>query len=95
MSKLQALRGRVTGRVQGVFFRAATQSQARQLGLGGWVRNSADGAVEFALIGDSQALASMRDWLATGPPQARVDQLLIDPCSVAHAGDPAQFEILR
>lgn len=95
MSEQQALRGRVTGRVQGVFFRAATQSQARQLGLGGWVRNTADGAVEFALSGDKRALESMCDWLAKGPPQARVDQLQIDPCSIEEAGDSAKFEILR
>ena len=86
MSEQQALRGRVTGRVQGVFFRASTQAQARQLGLGGWVRNNTDGAVEFALIGDAGALASMCDWLEKGPPPARVYQLVIDP---------SKFEILR
>lgn len=65
----------VSGRVQGVFFRASTQQQAQQLGLAGWVRNVDDGRVEAWLEGDDAALASMRRWLREGPPQARVDTI--------------------
>ena len=65
----------VSGRVQGVFFRASTQQQAQRLGLAGWVRNVDDGRVEAWLEGDAEALASMRAWLRQGPPQARVDTI--------------------
>jgi acylphosphatase len=65
----------VTGRVQGVFFRQSTRREAQRLGLGGWVRNRADGAVEGLASGAPAALAELRAWLAQGPPAARVDSV--------------------
>ena len=66
----------VSGRVQGVAFRWATQRRARDLGLAGWVRNLRDGRVEVFLETDAEArLAEMLAWLAKGPPPARVDAL--------------------
>lgn len=63
----------VTGRVQGVFFRAYTKEKADELGLGGWVRNLADGRVEACLEGEVAAVAEMLDWLALeGSPHAVV-----------------------
>src|SRR5690606_27185537 len=62
----------ITGRVQGVGFRAWAVQQARTLGLRGWIRNRADGAVEAEMAGDPDAVARMRDLLAQGPPLARV-----------------------
>jgi len=80
----------VSGRVQGVFFRASAQERARALGLTGWVRNLADGRVELEAFGEADALAAMRDWLHEGPEGARVDRLEHEPCAVEqHAG----FEI--
>jgi acylphosphatase len=71
-------RGYVTGRVQGVFFRAETQKQARLLGLKGWVRNLIDGRVEFLVCGKTSATEAMQRWLTDGPRLARVDNLFIE-----------------
>ena len=71
----QTFHGFVSGRVQGVFFRAETRRKAVQLGLNGWVKNLADGRVEFLVSGPIARLNSMRSWLQNGPPLARVDKL--------------------
>ena len=63
----------VTGRVQGVGFRANTQTQALRLGLRGWVRNRMDGAVEGLASGNEAALQQFREWLSMGSASARVD----------------------
>lgn len=68
----QALRCRVTGRVQGVFFRASAQRRAQALGVVGYARNLADGSVEVLAIGPPAALEELRAWLAVGPSAARV-----------------------
>ena len=62
----------ITGRVQGVGFRYAAYRLAQSLGLNGWVRNRADGAVEAEFEGDRSALESMLAWSREGPPLARV-----------------------
>jgi len=62
----------VTGRVQGVFFRASTREQARLLGLTGYARNLPDGRVEVLACGAPDAVARLRDWLRIGPAAARV-----------------------
>lgn len=66
-------RWRVSGRVQGVFFRASTREQALRLGLDGSAVNLADGAVEVVAAGAPAALAALEAWLRHGPAQARVD----------------------
>jgi acylphosphatase len=63
----------VSGRVQGVFYRAATQETARQLGLTGWVRNLPDGRVELTACGEPSRVAELERWLWQGPPHARVE----------------------
>jgi acylphosphatase len=73
-----ARRVRVTGRVQGVFFRAWTQQQARELGVKGWVRNAADGSVEAHLEGDEAAVKALIQRLWEGPPSAKVEQLEVE-----------------
>jgi len=65
----------VSGRVQGVFFRASTQEKARQLGLSGWAKNLADGRVEVLACGTDEILAKLELWLRQGPPMARVDKV--------------------
>jgi len=62
----------VTGRVQGVFFRATCAAEASAHGLGGWVRNRFDGAVEAAFEGDPDDVARMISWCRAGPAGAHV-----------------------
>lgn len=62
----------VTGRVQGVFFRAATRERALQLGVSGHAKNRTDGSVEVVASGSPQALDELDGWLHHGPPAARV-----------------------
>jgi acylphosphatase len=66
---------RVTGRVQGVFFRAWTKQQAEELGVSGWVRNCADGAVEAHLAGEESAVAALLERIHDGPPSAVVSDV--------------------
>lgn len=63
----------VRGRVQGVFFRASAQREARRLGLTGWVKNRADSAVELLLEGEEEAIKELVGWAYKGPGAARVD----------------------
>lgn len=69
----------VGGRVQGVFFRSATREQAVRLGVTGYARNLPDGRVEVLACGEVQAVAQLRDWLRTGPPQASVSGVACEP----------------
>lgn len=62
----------VSGRVQGVYYRASAYDIARHLGLTGWVRNLPDGNVEALACGDAAALEEFEQWLRQGPPNARV-----------------------
>ncbi|HLH78246.1 MAG TPA: acylphosphatase [Candidatus Binataceae bacterium] len=63
----------ISGRVQGVFFRAAAAHEAQGLGLRGWARNLADGRVEIEVEGSAAQLRMFRAWANQGPPTARVD----------------------
>lgn len=65
----------VSGRVQGVWFRASTRDEARRLGLTGWVRNLPDGRVQAIFEGGEDRLRLMLDWCRVGPAGARVDQV--------------------
>jgi acylphosphatase len=75
MSRVQATRFIISGKVQGVFFRASTREQARRLGLHGHARNLPDGSVEVLAIGTDDAIAQLEQWLQHGPPSARVDRV--------------------
>jgi acylphosphatase len=78
----------VTGRVQGVGFRAATRRKAQALGLTGWVRNRNDGAVEGMASGkDEMAVESFHQWLRQGPPLSRVERV---EWRVAETDDPGK-----
>jgi acylphosphatase len=68
----------VTGRVQGVFFRAWTRDEAQSLGITGWVRNCGDGSVEAQLEGEAEAIDELLDLIREGPPDARVDALSVE-----------------
>jgi acylphosphatase len=67
-----ARRCHVSGRVQGVFFRASTREQARALGVTGHARNLPDGRVEVLACGEPLAVVALCEWLWVGPPTARV-----------------------
>ena len=68
----------VHGRVQGVFFRDSTRSRAGELGVAGWVRNRADGAVEAVFEGPPDAVAAMVDWSRQGPRSANVAKVEVN-----------------
>lgn len=65
----------VSGKVQGVWFRASARDVAVQLGLRGYARNLPDGRVEVLAAGDATAIEALATWLRQGPPLARVDSL--------------------
>lgn len=73
---MACLRFIVTGKVQGVFFRASTRDEALRLGITGHARNLADGRVEVIASGDAGALAELESWLQHGPPSARVESVV-------------------
>jgi acylphosphatase len=68
-----AARFRIRGKVQGVFFRAGTRTEAQRLGLRGYARNLSDGSVEVLAVGGESAIEELAMWLRHGPPRARVD----------------------
>lgn len=81
----------VSGRVQGVCFRASAQDQARELGVNGWARNLRDGRVEVLASGPTEAVDAFREWLDTGPPAARVDHVEVIEADPGTA--PNTFEV--
>ncbi len=88
----QGLHCLISGRVQGVCFRAETQSQASRLGLTGWTRNLPDGSVEVQAFGPSAKLDELRTWLKKGPPMAHVLKLECEPIDFeVHEG----FDVLK
>ncbi|HWP94849.1 MAG TPA: acylphosphatase [Gammaproteobacteria bacterium] len=73
----------VTGRVQGVFFRASAREQALKLGITGYAENLPDGSVEVLVCGEPAAVQAMIDWLWQGPPSARVTNVEVEEVRVA------------
>ncbi|HTD28308.1 MAG TPA: acylphosphatase [Xanthomonadaceae bacterium] len=72
----------VSGRVQGVGFRASARHRALELGLVGYARNLADGRVEAFAQGNREAIDIFAQWLNHGPPLARVDEVRREPVAV-------------
>lgn len=68
---------KVSGSVQGVYYRAGARREGALRGLRGWVRNESDGSVGLHLQGDAAAVDSMLDWCRVGPPAARVSRLRV------------------
>ena len=77
----------VSGRVQGVAYRAWTVDKAEQLGLTGWARNLADGRVEVVARGSRDAVEALRTALSDGPPAAKVRS--VDEFAIESAPEPA------
>jgi acylphosphatase len=83
---------KVSGRVQGVFFRKSTQQKALELGIKGWVKNEPDGSVLVEMEGNLSAMMEMEEWLKHGPLLAKVEFLEITDGEVLNHGD---FLIVR
>lgn len=83
----------MTGRVQGVSYRAATADEAERLGLVGWVENRPDGSVELEAEGEAGAVAALLAWCAHGPPAARVANVAVE--DRAPRGGDTRFTIRR
>jgi acylphosphatase len=75
VSHEQTIRVVIHGKVQGVWYRAWTTEEARELGLDGWVRNRRDGTVEAVFAGPRADVARMLELCREGPPLARVDRI--------------------
>ena len=88
---------RVTGKVQGVFYRASTQKQAQALHLRGFVCNESDGSVYLEATGPQEALDVLVAWCRQGPPRAQVDQVEVTPLSPTEfpTGSPPDFQVRR
>jgi len=69
---------RISGRVQGVFFRESMRQRAEQLNVTGWVRNCADGTVEAIAQGDAFEVGRLIEWAQRGPDAAKVDRVEIE-----------------
>ncbi len=76
---MPAARFLVSGKVQGVFFRASTREHALDLGLSGRATNLPDGRVEVVAEGSAEALAALEAWLQEGPPAAHVESVVRTP----------------
>ncbi len=73
----------VTGRVQGVFFRAETKQAADRFQLNGWVRNLPNGTVEAIFEGKEESIAEMLVWCKSGPPLSMVENIEATPMESA------------
>jgi acylphosphatase len=81
----------VTGRVQGVAYRAATVDEATRLGVTGWVRNREDGGVEAVVEGERRQVDALVAWCRRGPPAARVEDVAVR--WEEHRGEFRDFDI--
>ena len=72
---MPCLRCFVSGRVQGVFYRASTRHEAERLGLTGYARNLSDGRVEVLVCGAKSSVEDLCAWLSKGPAQAQVSSV--------------------
>lgn len=88
-----AVKVRVIGRVQGVYFRGWTKEQAEILGLDGWVRNEHDGSVAALIAGAPAAVEEMLKRMREGPLDAQVIGITVEKVDPAQA--PRGFDILR
>jgi acylphosphatase len=87
MSTVIARRCYVSGRVQGVFYRASTRQKATELGCSGYARNLPDGRVEVLAVGETQAVHSLLEWLWQGPPAAEVTAVDVQELSLGELTD--------
>ena len=82
---------KITGRVQGVWFRQSTKQTATACGVTGWVRNCPDGSVEAVFEGEKPQVEQAINWCRQGPQLARVDEVQIDWSDAS--GEFSDFEV--
>ena len=80
----------VSGRVQGVFYRASAAERASELGVTGYAKNLPDGRVEVLACGEERAVTELCEWLKQGPPNAKVEKVEIGDAEIDEI--PAQFK---
>jgi acylphosphatase len=83
----------VSGRVQGVFFRAFVQERASSLGVTGWVKNRPDGKVECVFEGQARRVSDMVEACRQGPPRADVEDVMVT--FEDYKGEFAAFSVAR
>ena len=84
MTDTKAVNALISGKVQGVWYRAWTVEEARKRGLAGWVRNRKDGTVEAVFAGPAEQVDDMVQACHRGPPLARVAGVAVTPASIPH-----------
>ena len=92
MKEERRIRLLISGRVQGVCFRAYARDEARRLGLRGWVRNLPDGRVEAVAQGDPAKIGTFEAWCQQGPSHARVREVEVVE-EATDGGELLSFEI--
>jgi acylphosphatase len=90
---MRRIRAIVSGRVQGVSYRASTASEARRLGVTGWVRNRPGGTVELEAEGTPDQISALIAWCEHGPPAAKVSGVAVDDIPVT--GADTAFSVVR
>jgi acylphosphatase len=81
----------VSGRVQGVYYRASAQQRARAAGIGGHARNLADGRVEVLVCGEERPVLEFIEWLWIGPSAAKVTDVIVEILEIEPAQRPPDF----
>ena len=88
---MRRVRAIISGRVQGVGYRAATATEARRLGIHGWVKNRSDGAVELEAEGPDDKVGALLGWCEYGPPSAQVTKVSVEELSAT--GKDREFAV--
>lgn len=88
---MRRIRAIVSGRVQGVAYRASTVTEARRLGVIGWVKNRSDGRVELEAEGPDDMINALIRWCHEGPPAAKVDR--VEVSEIAATNSEREFDI--
>lgn len=79
----------ISGKVQGVFYRASAKEKAMELNITGWIKNTPEGNVEAMISGEEESIASFIKWCRSGPDRATVSDVKI------HLREPVQFETFK
>ena len=82
----------ISGKVQGVFFRATAKRQAQRLNITGWVKNTTEGNVELIVSGEAEILEEFIQWCNNGPDNAQVLNVKVNDNTYQHFDS---FEIIR
>ncbi|MGB9761499.1 MAG: acylphosphatase [Caldimicrobium sp.] len=88
---MKRVRVLISGKVQGVFFRAYTKEEADKLGVKGWVRNLPDGRVEALFEGEDEAVNEMIKWCHKGSPSSKVTK--VEVFEEPYVGEFKDFKI--